>query len=158
MKETTLCLLVKGHPISQVLLGYKKRGFGQGKYTGFGGKIENDESVEHAAIREMYEETGVKISPTDLQRIGQLTFLFPAKPTWDQVVYVFQARDWSGDPQESDEMIPSWFELDQIPYAGMWQDGSFWLPPLLAGQRVQARFVFEDDNESLRQIEIVDLE
>jgi len=31
----------------------KKRGFGQGKWNGFGGKVEPNESIEQAAIREM---------------------------------------------------------------------------------------------------------
>ena len=28
-----------------ILLGMKKRGFGVGKYNGFGGKVEKDESI-----------------------------------------------------------------------------------------------------------------
>ena len=39
-KKATLCMLVKDHPKMQVLLGYKKVGFGAGKYTGFGGKVD----------------------------------------------------------------------------------------------------------------------
>lgn len=36
---------------NQVLLGYKKRGFGKGWWNGFGGKVKSDESVEDAAKR-----------------------------------------------------------------------------------------------------------
>jgi 8-oxo-dGTP diphosphatase/2-hydroxy-dATP diphosphatase len=36
---------------SEILLGLKKRGFGEGKWNGFGGKIESGESVIQAAIR-----------------------------------------------------------------------------------------------------------
>ena len=38
-----------------VLLGMKKRGFGAGKYNGFGGKIEENESNYDGAVR--YEES-----------------------------------------------------------------------------------------------------
>jgi 8-oxo-dGTP pyrophosphatase MutT (NUDIX family) len=38
----------------------KKRGFGHGKYNGFGGKVEKSETISQAAIREMYEESGIK--------------------------------------------------------------------------------------------------
>lgn len=34
-----------------VLLGYKKRGFGQGKWNGFGGKVEHGENIKEAALR-----------------------------------------------------------------------------------------------------------
>lgn len=34
----------------RVLLGMKKRGFGMGKYNGFGGKVEPGESIEAAAL------------------------------------------------------------------------------------------------------------
>ena len=35
----------------QVLLGMKKRGFGKGRWNGFGGKVHQGESIEKAAIR-----------------------------------------------------------------------------------------------------------
>jgi 8-oxo-dGTP pyrophosphatase MutT (NUDIX family) len=41
----------------------KKRGFGNGKYNGFGGKVENGETIQQAAIRETIEESG--LTPLD---------------------------------------------------------------------------------------------
>ena len=35
----------------RLLLGYKKNGFGKGKWNGFGGKVKDGETVEAAAIR-----------------------------------------------------------------------------------------------------------
>jgi len=45
MKDRTLCFLMRGNPPSEVLLGFKKTGFGAGKYTGVGGKVEAGESM-----------------------------------------------------------------------------------------------------------------
>lgn len=36
---------------NQVLLGMKKRGFGEGKWNGFGGKVEKGETIFEAAQR-----------------------------------------------------------------------------------------------------------
>ena len=47
-KLLTLVFLLKS---PQVLLGYKKRGFAQGRWNGFGGKVEPSESIEQAAVR-----------------------------------------------------------------------------------------------------------
>ncbi len=52
MKIFTLVLVSKK---SGILLGLKKRGFGEGKWNGFGGKIESGESVMQAAIRSGYQ-------------------------------------------------------------------------------------------------------
>ena len=156
LAQATLCLLVRGDPPGEVLLGYKKTGFGRGKYTGFGGKVEQGESIAAAALREMEEETGVRISPQDLQFVAKLTFLFPLRPEWDQEVHTYLARTWQGEPAESDEMLPSWFALNKIPYAHMWDDSTYWLPLLLAGRRIRASFVFTADNETVREAEISD--
>ena len=156
LTQATLCMLVRGSPVREVLLGYKKTGFGQGKYSGFGGKVENGESIEHAALREMEEETGVRIAAPDLRFVAKLTFLFPDKPDWNQEVYTYLAETWQGEPAESNEMIPAWFATEKIPYAKMWDDSSYWLPPILAGKRIQARFVFFSDNETVHQAEMID--
>lgn len=47
-KLLTLVLVVQP---GKVLLGMKKRGFGAGKWNGFGGKVEPGESIEEAAKR-----------------------------------------------------------------------------------------------------------
>ena len=47
-KLLTLLFVLKP---GQVLLGLKKRGFGEGRWNGFGGKVQPDETIEEAAIR-----------------------------------------------------------------------------------------------------------
>ena len=154
MQDATLCLLVRGKPTEEVLLGLKKAGFGMDKYNGFGGKVEDGETIAQAAVRELKEETGVQVRLVDLQRVGHLTFLFPEKPDWDQVVHVFLARAWEGEPAESVEMVPTWFAVDDIPYERMWDDDAYWLPRVLAGERVRATFTYQADNETVGEFEI----
>ena len=154
MRDATLVFLIKGEPPSEILLGLKKAGFAQGKLNGFGGKVENGETIERAAVRELKEETGVQVSEQDLRRMAHLTFVFPAKPEWDQVVHVFLARQWEGEPAESAEMRPAWYSVSKIPFESMWQDDPHWLPLILRGKRIRARFTFQADNETVDQVEI----
>ena len=154
MRDATLVFLIKGEPPSEILLGLKKAGFAQGKLNGFGGKVENGETIERAAVRELREETGVLVSEQDLRRMAHLTFVFPAKPGWDQVVHVFLARQWEGEPAESAEMRPAWYRVSEIPFETMWQDDPHWLPLILRGKRIRARFTFQADNETVAQVEI----
>ena len=153
MKDKTLCFLVQGNP-PQVLLGFKKAGFGAGKYAGFGGAVEPGETIETAAVRELFEEAGIKISEDTLTPIGHLTFLFPSKPHWSQVVHVFLVREWEGNPVESDEMRPTWCIIDKLPFESMWDDASYWLPRILRGEKTKAQFVYKDDNQTVGEAQV----
>ncbi|KAH9555225.1 hypothetical protein CY35_08G103800 [Sphagnum magellanicum] len=74
-KVLTLVIIEKE---GKVLLGMKKRGFGQGYYNGFGGKVETGETVEEAAARELEEEAGVVA--VSMEKRGILTFHFDDNP------------------------------------------------------------------------------
>lgn len=154
MRAATLCFPVKGNPITDILLGYKKVGFGKDYLSGFGGKIEAGESIIEATIRELAEETGLLASKDDLETMGVLTFVFPARPAWNQVVHVSIIRTWRGNLVESTEMLPIWFNVFDIPYEHMWEDGSYWLPYVLQGQPLVAKFTFGVDNRTVESAKI----
>ncbi len=154
VNRTTLILLVRGNPPTRVLLGYKKRGFGQGKYTGIGGKIEPGETVREAAAREMCEETRVVVSPNDLVDAGHVAFYFPARPDWNLSTRVFLGHKWKGEPTETREMRPVWFATDRLPFDAMWQDATYWYPHVLKNQRVSAAFTFSNDCETVATSQI----
>lgn len=139
MRQATLAFVKKEN---HVLLGFKKTGFGAGKWNGFGGKVEPGETVEQAAARELFEESGIK---ADLVKHGELTFVFKNKPEWNQIVHVFVAKSWSGEPVESDEMRPEWKAESELPFEKMWVDDIHWLPHVLAGKVVRGSFVFDGD-------------
>lgn len=145
MKEATLCFLLKDN---KVLLAMKKRGFGVGKWNGVGGKVDpekGDSSVEHAIVRETKEEIGVKVN--HLEKVAFLKFSFPHKKEWDQGVHVYFCREWDGEPGETEEMRPSWFDLKKIPFKKMWSDDSVWLPRVLEGKKVKADFTFTPEEK-----------
>ncbi len=155
MDTKTLCILLRETPRREVLLGLKKTRFGAGKFAGFGGGVEPGESIPQAALRELREETGLRGNEADLQSAARLDFLFPARPAWNQRVYVFVLRRWAGRPMESEEMRPFWFAWEDIPYDRMWPDAPYWLPRLLEGARLRGRFVYAEDNIRLREVSLL---
>ena len=155
MIDATLCIPIKGDPVEEVLLGYKKKGFGKGKFGGFGGKLEAGETIVLATIRELEEESGLIVSENHLSNRGVLFFSFPAQPDWDQVVHIFLIKTWKGNPIESMEMTPFWFRINEIPYATMWDDSSYWLPLIVQGKRIQAKFSFKHDCQTVDNVEII---
>lgn len=126
---------------TRILLGMKKRGFGAGRWNGFGGKVQPGESVKQAAERETMEEAG--IMPVNLKKRGALVFHIEEEHLHIEVT-LFSAAEFSGNPHETDEMRPQWFSFDAIPYEAMWPDDSHWLPLVLAGKNVHGEFYFSD--------------
>ncbi len=149
MKNATLCFLIRRGGTDSVLLGLKKRGFGQGKFNGFGGKIEAGEDAKAAAVREIAEESCLLVRMKDLVPAGRVTFTFPADSAYDHDVTLFVATAWRGEPRETEEMRPAWFAVDALPFCDMWQDDAEWLPHVLAGRAIEAEFAFAEDNETV---------
>lgn len=144
MLHTAVMLLKKD---GKVLLGLKKRGFGMGKLTSVGGKQEKDESIDETAIRETFEEIGVKV--TEMEHMADIVFdnlHYKGKPERD-MMHVFVATKWQGEPQESDEIKPEWVKISEMPYQRMWGDNEHWLPEVLRGNKVEAWFYYNEKNE-----------
>lgn len=121
----------------RILLGMKKRGFGAGRWNGFGGKVQEGETIEDGAKRELQEESGLTVDA--LHKVGRIVFEFVGDPELMDV-HIFHTDSIQGTPVESDEMRPQWFHLDQIPFGDMWPDDSYWFPLLLQKKKFQGYF------------------
>src|SRR3989344_2285527 len=141
---TTLCIVHK-HP--HILLGMKKRGFGAGRWNGFGGKVEI-ETIEENIKRETREECGIEIQ--NMEQVGLMDFEFEGNPEFIQV-HVFKINKFTGEPEESEEMKPQWFHVDEIPFNKMWPDDLHWMPMLLRGKKFRGKFLFDKNNNILEK-------
>lgn len=147
MKQLTLAFLLRN---DQICLAQKKRGFGIHKWNGYGGKLKPDETPETAVIREIAEESGVRVAVESLEPVAVHEFVFPNET---HEVHVFLVREWHGEPVETDEMRPAWYTVDAIPYTEMWADDVHWLPRVLAGERLRGQIQFAADGESIEHME-----
>ncbi|XP_046638543.1 oxidized purine nucleoside triphosphate hydrolase-like [Daphnia pulicaria] len=138
MKMFTLVLVLKK---SEILLGLKKRGFGEGKWNGFGGKIESGESVIQAAIRELHEESGIMTEESNLTKCGIINMDFSNGETPFKI-HVFRCSEYKGEILETEEMKPQWFDVQHIPYDLMWSEARIWFPVFLSGTSFHASFSF----------------
>jgi len=146
LPEVCVCYLLREASAgTEVLLGRKKTGLGEGNLVGPGGKLEPGESPAAAAVREVREEVGVSIRRQSRLLVGELTYPFTHHPKFSQKWWAFVCREWEGEPTESEELAPEWFPLADIPLDRMWDDAKHWLPSALAGQFVRATFIFGAD-------------
>lgn len=151
--DTTLLIIVKG---DNILLATKKRGFGQGKYNGVGGKRQDNETIYEAMLRETKEEIGVE--PLNAKNVGIIDFdLYLKGENVTEKMFIYLADDYNGTIVESEEMRPEWFKLGNIPYDNMFADDIIWLPEVLKGNLVRGTCYFDQSFNMLsNDIKVVD--
>lgn len=136
--HATLLFVTRG---GEVLLIDKKTGIGAGKVNGPGGKIEPGETPEEAICREADEELSIR--PTGVRKMAEVSFRMSDMP--DIHCHVFVGETFEGEPRESREATPRWTAIEDIPWERMWEDDRHWLPQVLAGEVICARFIFEGE-------------
>ena len=145
--RATLMFVVRGY---EVLLIEKLRGIGAGKINGPGGKIDPGETARQAVIRETEEE--LHITPQKVRKMGELFFAMTDLP--DIHCHVFMAEEFEGTPTATDEAIPRWTRMSDIPYELMWEDDKYWLPRMLEQKRTfNGRFWFEGERIRWKHID-----
>ncbi|XP_012878833.1 PREDICTED: 7,8-dihydro-8-oxoguanine triphosphatase-like [Dipodomys ordii] len=161
MSTSKLYTLVLVLQPQRVLLGMKKRGFGMGRWNGFGGEVEEGETIEDGARSSTWSNYSFSWEGTKAQRggdsgltaemlhkVGKIVFEFVGAPG-QMEVHIFYTESVQGTPVESDEMRPQWFAQDQIPFRGMWPDDSYWFPLLFQRKKFRGYFKFQDQDTIL---------
>ncbi len=138
LERAVLCFIRNG---DQLLLIHKKTGLGTGKVNAPGGRIENGESPEEAAIRETQEEVG--LVPSQLRQCGELSFIFTNGYSLHGTI--FFASQFTGTPIETREALPFWCAVSELPYDKMWADDRYWLPHVLDGKYIRGFFIFDEE-------------
>ena len=127
-----------------VLLQLRAEGlFGAGRWNAPGGHVEEGDSPEEAAVREVREETGLGVR--DLLNHGALTYYFGEAPEPTNTVHVFSTNRFSGEARDGDEGRLEWFAEGALPYDRMFPDDRACVPYLLSGQRFHGTFRISAD-------------
>ena len=118
----------------------KKNDLHQGKWNGLGGKFEDGETPEDCVVREVREESGLRIKDPDLRAI--LTFpRFDGRNDW--LVFLFVAVKFTGEIIESDEGDLHWIDDKKIASLNLWEGDKLFLKWLDRKKFFSAKFLYE---------------
>jgi len=126
MKLSVLCYLTKSGKTLMLHRVKKENDIHEGKWNGLGGKMEANESPEEAIIREVFEESGLKISNPKLK--GIITYPQTNNADEEWIVFVFTANKFSGDLIESNEGDLEWIKNSEIKKLHLWKGDYQFLP------------------------------
>jgi 8-oxo-dGTP diphosphatase len=139
----TLCFIRDG---DRVLLLRRRNPPNQGLYNPPGGKIEPDEDPLDACLREVHEETGIRLGGAALRAVVTvLTRTTGAQ--WLLFVFVADRPSGPADPIATDEGELSWVALAEIPTLPVVSDIPLMLPYLFTPQEgtVMGKVHYEND-------------
>lgn len=106
------------------LLRRANTGWRDGYWTVPAGHVEKDEGPTGAAVRELEEEAGLHIEPSQLE--NPLVYFYPADDRqFERVSVFFTLKEYTGTPKNAEPHKADqsgWFDIDNLPEK---------LPPLL---------------------------
>ncbi|MCR4807142.1 MAG: 8-oxo-dGTP diphosphatase [Lachnospiraceae bacterium] len=142
MKNTTLCYIENNNRYLMLHRVKKDQDQSHGKWLGIGGKFEDKESPDDCLLREVYEETGLKLTSYRLR--GIVSFISDIYET--EYMFLYTADAYEGDLYEEadgsltpvidnkrtpcDEGILKWIDIDEVPSLELWEGDRIFLKML----------------------------
>jgi 8-oxo-dGTP diphosphatase len=128
MKNTTLCYLIRGNDYLMLHRTKKEKDENQGKWVGVGGKLEEGESPEECANREILEETG--LTAQKLSYKGIVTFVSDLWGT--EYMHLFTSDSFTGELKECEEGELKWVNRETVSQLPIWEGDKIFLELLEA--------------------------
>jgi 8-oxo-dGTP diphosphatase len=141
LKLATLCYLRQNGQTLMVHRIKKPNDIHEGKWNGLGGKLEQGETPEECARREIFEESGLRVKNLALK--GLLSFpLFARDEDW--YAFVFVGTGLEGSLIDSPEGALQWIDDSQVPELNLWEGDRIFLPWLERPGFLSGKFVYQN--------------
>ncbi|HEV7121346.1 MAG TPA: NUDIX domain-containing protein [Candidatus Paceibacterota bacterium] len=154
MKTATLAIITWQ---GKTLLGEKKKGeIGTGTLNGPGGKLEDGETLLECVIRETQEELDIRLLPKKLEKVAVITFFAGGVPDFQG--HIYRTDDFEGTPKETPDMIPGWYDNDDLPFDRMLGSDSMWFKKAVDGEKFNANVYYRERVKDFERIEFLPFE
>jgi len=117
----------------------------EGKWLGIGGKVEAGETPPEANVREVFEETGIRLDKEKCSFHGIIDFINTIYE--DERIYLYSAEVPEGTEfTDCDEGELHWISIEKISGLNMWEGDRQFLEPLLKGRKhINMTLYYEGD-------------
>lgn len=124
-----------------------------------GGHNEAGETFAQCACRETKEEVGIEVNEKDLEQVAVIYFYSRDSKIVEPVFNcpIFFVRKWKGDPTETAEMIPEWFNHELIPFEKMSPGDKEWLPLLLKGKKIIGHLRYGNEGKGVAEWRFIEV-
>ena len=124
MRNTTLCYLERGRDYLMLHRVKKELDENKDKWIGIGGKFQEGESPEDCLLREVREETGLRL--TSWRYRGIVTFVSDEWGT--EYMHLFTSDGWEGTlRQDCDEGVLEWIDREKLLKLPIWEGDKIFL-------------------------------
>lgn len=130
MLNTTLCYIERGDEYLMLHRGKKENDINRDKWIGLGGKFEEDESPEECLLREVYEESGLRL--TSWRYRGIVTFVNTKCSS--EYMHLFTADGFEGEIGPCDEGELEWIKKSELMKLTLWEGDRIFLRLLDEGE------------------------
>ena len=114
---TTVCYIEKEDSYLMMHRVKKEKDINKDKWIGVGGHFEDGESPEECLLREVWEETGLKLTSFRLR--GIVTFSTDIYPT--EYMFLYTADGYEGEITECDEGNLEWVKKKDVYNLPIWE-------------------------------------
>ncbi len=149
MKLATLCYVRRGGQTLMVHRNKKANDMHEGKWNGLGGKLEPGETPEECAVREIWEESGLRVNRLTLK--GVLTFPHFSKDE-DWYAFVFVVDGFEGELIDSPEGDLAWIADGRLEELELWEGDRVFLPWLDRPGFFSGKFVYKEGRLTEHQV------
>lgn len=140
----------------ELWLGRKKRGFGKGILNGYGGKVMSGETSTNCILRELEEESFLKLDENSIIYLGYNEY-YDIDRRERRIVYMYTTVATDEQPKESEEIgQPEKYSFDSIPYHQLWPDAIYWMHLVLQQYFFKGTFVLKGNNVKKVRVDILD--
>lgn len=151
MQLSTLCYIEKDGAYLMLHRTKKENDVNKGKWIGVGGKFEAGEAPEECLLREVMEETGLKL--TSYRYRGLLSFIYADKEP--EYIFTYTADGFSGELHECNEGELKWVKIEDIKYLSLWEGDRIMHRLLEEGAGVFSLKLVYDEEDRLLEHELL---
>ena len=123
MLNTTLCYIERGDEYLMLHRVKKENDINRDKWIGLGGKFKEDESPEERLLREVYEESGLRL--TSWRYRGIVTFVNTKCSS--EYMHLFTADGFEGTVGPCDEGELEWIKKSELMKLTLWEGDRIFL-------------------------------